>query len=65
MCGLKNGKYEGFARIYVLASEIIGYSDGKIDANKLKSLLNSYQNKKTLGMEEIWNISVFLNISLT
>ena len=62
--GISNGEFEGFARIYVLASEIIGYSDGKIDANKLKSLLNAYQNKKTLGMEEIWNISVFLNISL-
>ena len=62
--GISNGEYQGFARIYVLSSEIIGYSDGKIDANKLKSLLKAYQNKKTLGMEEIWNISVFLNISL-
>ena len=62
--GISNGEFEGFARVYVLASEIVGYSDGKIDANKLKSLLNSYQNNKTLGMEEIWNISAFLNISL-
>ena len=62
--GIQNGEYEGFARIYVLAAEIVGYTDGRIDSEKLKSFLNAYQNKKTLGMEEIWNISVFLNISL-
>ena len=62
--GIQNGEYDGFARIYVLAAEIVGYTDGRIDSDKLKSFLNAYQNKKTLGMEEIWNISVFLNISL-
>jgi len=62
--GIQNGEYEGFARIYVLAAEIVGYTDGRIDSDKLKDFLNAYQNKKTLGMEEIWNISVFLNISL-
>ena len=62
--GVSNGEFKGFARVYVLASEIVGYLDGKIDSDKLKNLLNAYQKKKTLGMEEIWNISVFLNISL-
>jgi len=62
--GIQNGEYEGFARIYVLAAEIVGYTDGRIDSDKLKSFFNAYQNKKTLSMEEIWNISVFLNISL-
>ena len=62
--GVQNGEYKGFARIYVLASEIVGYTDGKIDSSKLKSFLKAYQNKKTLGMEEIWNISVFLDILL-
>jgi len=62
--GIQNGEYEGFARIYMIAAEIVGYTDGRIDSDKLKNFLNAYQNKKTLGMEEIWNISVFLNISL-
>ena len=62
--GISNGEYKGFARSYVLANEIIGYTDGKIDGKKLKDLLNAYQNKKTLGMDETWNISVFLNISI-
>lgn len=62
--GISNGSYNGYARIYVLASEIVAYTDGKIDSNILTSLLKSYQNKKTLNMEEIWNIEVFLNIAL-
>ncbi len=62
--GISNGEYKGFARIYVLASEIVGYTDGRIDSNKLKELLKAYQNKKMLQMEEIWNISIFLNIAL-
>lgn len=62
--GIQNGIYQGFARIYVLASEIVGYTEGKIEARNLKSLLEAYQNKKTLNMEEIWNINIFFYIAL-
>ena len=62
--GISNGEYKGFARIYVLASEVVAYTDGRIDSKKLNKLLKAYQNKKTLNMEEIWNISVFFNIAL-
>lgn len=62
--GLSNGIYKGYARIYVLASEIIAYTDGKIETENLKTLLKKYQKNKTLNMEEIWNISIFFNIVL-
>lgn len=62
--GISNGPYEGFARIYVLATEIIAYTDAKIDAHNLEELLRAYQNKKTLNMEEIWNIGIFLQIAI-
>ena len=62
--GLENGSYKGFARIYVLASEIVAYTDGIIDRNNLSSLLQAYQSKKNLSMEEIWNIGIFLQIAL-
>ena len=62
--GLANGSYEGFARVYVLASEMVNYTNNKIDGKTLKSLLKAYQRKKNLSMEEIWNISLFLKISL-
>ena len=64
MCGLKNGKYEGFARIYVLASEIVAYTDNKIRKQYLEDYLRSYQNKKYLNMEEIWNIGMFMQIAI-
>ena len=62
--GIANGTYKGFARIYVLASEIVAYTNNKIDAKQLEKYLASYQTKKTLSMEEIWNIGTFLEIAI-
>ena len=62
--GIQNGIYSGEARIYVLASEIVAYTDGKIDAESLKRYLKAYQRKKNLNMDEIWNIGLFLQIAL-
>ncbi len=62
--GIQNGKYAGFARVYVLASEIVAYTDNKINGENLEKYLQAYQTKKTLNMEEIWNIGVFLQIAI-
>ena len=62
--GIQNGKYAGFARIYVLAAEIIAYTDNKINGESLEKYLQAYQTKKTLNMEEIWNIGIFLQIAI-
>lgn len=62
--GIANGEYKGFARIYVLASEIVAYTDNKIIEENLEHYLESYQSKKTLSMEEIWNISIFIQIAI-
>ena len=62
--GISKGLYDGFARIYVLASEIVAYTEGRIEVDKLKNLLLAYQNKKTLNMDEIWNINIFFYIAL-
>ncbi len=62
--GVANGTYKGFARIYVLASEIVAYTDNKIERKELEDYLVSYQTKKTLSMEEIWNIGIFLQIAM-
>ena len=62
--GIQNGQYAGFARIYVLASEIVAYTDNIIRSGALEKYLTSYQNKRALNMDEIWNIGVFLQIAI-
>ena len=62
--GIQNGKYTGFARIYVLATEIVAYTDNRINGENLEKYLQAYQTKKTLNMEEIWNIGIFLQIAI-
>ncbi len=64
LIGLSTGRYKGFARIYVLASEIVAYTDGKIDSETIELAISTYQEKKLLSMEEIWNIGVFLKIAI-
>ena len=62
--GVANGAYKGFARIYVIACEIIAYTDNKNERENLEEYLMSYQTKKTLSMDEIWNIGIFLQIAI-
>ena len=62
--GIQNGKYAGFARVYVLATEMVAYTDNKINGEYLEKYLQAYQTRKTLNMEEIWNIGMFLQIAI-
>ena len=62
--GLANGRYKGFARVYVLATEMVAYTDGKINSENLENMLQAYQTKKTLSMNEIWSIGIFIQIAL-
>ncbi len=62
--GIANGIYEGIARVYVLASEIVAYTDSKIDDEVLKTAILAYQKQKKLNMEEIWNLWIFLEIAI-
>ena len=62
--GIQNGEYAGYARIYVLAAYIVGYTENKIEKDSLIEYLESYQAKKTLSMDEIWNIGMFLDIAI-
>ncbi len=62
--GISSGKYKGYARVYILAEEIVSFTDGSLKAKDLEEYLISYQNKKTLNMEEIWDINLFFKIAL-
>ncbi len=62
--GLANGEYAGFSRVYVLATEIVAYTENKIEKQSLEEYLRSYQINKTLSMDEIWNIGIMLQIAI-
>ena len=62
--GISKGKYQGFARIYVLASQIVNYTENKINREVLEESLKAYQTKKNLSMDEIWNIGIFMQIAI-
>ena len=62
--GISNGMYKGFSRDYVLASEIVAYTDNKINEETLSLAISAYQKRKLLSMEEIWNLWIFLEIAL-
>jgi cyclic beta-1,2-glucan synthetase len=64
MVGLSNEIYFGFARSFVLAEEIVAFSDCKIDRETIDIALNAYQKKKLLSIEEITNIGIFIKISI-
>ncbi len=64
LIGISNGLNKGFARAYVLAKEIVSYTDGKITGDSLENYLQAYQTKKTLSMEELWTIPIFIQITL-
>ena len=61
---IATGKYEGFARIYVLAAEIVAFSDCYINNENVRNALKAYQNKKVLSIEEIEKLPLFLKIVL-
>ena len=62
--GLANEEFLGFARIYVLAEEIVAYSNCMIDLETIDISLRGYQKKKSLNMEELNVLGIFLKISL-
>ena len=62
--GIAEGNYKGFARIYLIAAEIVAYTDCKITEDTLNLALTAYQRRRNLSMEEIWNLSTFLQIAI-
>ena len=60
MIGVASGPYEGFARSYVLAEEIVSYTDCRLDADIIYKCLEAYQKNKMLSIDEIENFGIFL-----
>ena len=55
---------KGKARIYLLAEEMVLYTDGNITKEAIEKFVMSYQSKRKISMKEIWILPVMLKIAL-
>lgn len=64
MVGISGGSYDGYARSYLLAEEIVSFTDCKIDDKIIYNCLEAYQKSKMLSIDEIAVFGTFLKLSL-
>ncbi len=60
----KSGNMKGYTRIYAIAVELIGYTDGRIDEKIFSDYLNAYQSHIILNDKEIWFIPLVMRLAL-
>ena len=61
---LKSGPFKGYARIYAVAMELVGHTDGKIDENVITSYINAYQTHNTLTSVEFWAMPIMIKMAV-
>ncbi|MBQ9279781.1 MAG: hypothetical protein IJ215_01865 [Clostridia bacterium] len=54
----------GVARIYILARELVKFTDGVITGENVELFINSYESKKALMQEELYEFPTMLQIAL-
>ncbi|NTU84023.1 MAG: glycosyl transferase, partial [Chloroflexales bacterium] len=61
---LRYGPLAGLPRVYAIALEMIGHTEGRVDAETLLRFLNAYQSVTPLRMGELWAVAIMLRIGL-
>ena len=61
---LLNGPLAGYPRVYGLATELLLHTDGRMDAERLKGIVESYQTVSILSLGELWAVPVMLRLAL-
>jgi cyclic beta-1,2-glucan synthetase len=61
---LADGPDQGYPRVYLLASELIAHTAGRIDLETLIDFVNAYQRRAELSIGEIWAIPIMLRLAL-
>jgi cellobiose phosphorylase len=61
---LASREFEGAARTYVMALELIGHSDGHLDLDRLVRFVTSFQTLAPLTIGELWAWPSMLRIAL-
>ena len=58
------GPLAGYPRIYDLVRELILHTDGRVDAESLKSIVDAYQTITVLNLGELWAVAIMLRLAL-
>ncbi|CAN5718202.1 glucoamylase family protein [soil metagenome] len=61
---LGDGPLQGFPRIYLLASELIAHTAGRIDVDTVADFTRAYQSGSELSIGEIWAVPIMLRLAL-
>ena len=61
---LTGGPFQGYARIFGMAWNLIAHTDSEFDATMLTRFLRAYQTKAPLTIGEIWAFPITLRIVL-
>lgn len=61
---IKLPSVEGEARIYLIALELVKFTDGYITEEVIESFIKAYGSKRALSMDEIWKLPLMIRIAL-
>ncbi|PQV65427.1 cyclic beta-1,2-glucan synthetase [Abditibacterium utsteinense] len=62
---LKDGKYLGVARVYLMASELVASSDSRLDRERILEFVHAYQNGGApLTTGELWALPLMIRLAL-
>ncbi len=61
---LLKGPLAGYPRVYGLATELLLHTDGRLDEERLKGLIEAYQTVSILNMGELWAVPIMLRLAL-
>ncbi len=61
---LLNGPLAGYPRVYSLATELLLHTDGRMDEERLKSVVEAYQTVSILNLGELWAVPIMLRLAL-
>ncbi len=61
---LLDGPSANYPRVYGIALELIGHTDGRVDANSLNGFIAAYQSVVPLKLGELWALPLMLRLAL-
>jgi cellobiose phosphorylase len=61
---LLKGPLAGYPRVYGLATELLLHTDGRLDEERLKGLVEAYQTVSILNLGELWAVPIMLRLAL-